>query len=935
MITTRTLSAINVLAIAIAIAMAPTQAEASWSVWTKLPMIAAGKALRTAVATNADGRPTVFAIGSDGALYLASQQTPNPATPDVENDSWSTWARSAAPSGVTLNDMSAGVNKDGRLEAFAIGSDLHVWHLWQDTPAGLWTGLSQLPNPPTRDWSVAAVSVGSNADGSLDVFVNNGFNGQLFHTSQATPNGGWTGIWQNLTGPNASQIGHFANSLSQIQGHDEVFARGQNNQAWFLEQTAPQGNWGAWQPIPGTAGEAFVEPVAALPNQDGRIELFFHSLTNFWHTWQGGNGGWSGVWDNLQQPSGTVDAFAASRLSDGRIALFAAVVNSGLWERSQANVNGGWGAWQLVNPDWSVVNNIQQLIITSTSGGRAEAIALGQDGQISHTAEVTPPPILAPPAGTIASPASILELTSATGSDPYANPQGVPSSPGIDAGKVACSNSQKWFQINTYNPAYEWEPMLPGGQIEQAEAGVAGWAMNIHGSGGDVWFTHPFGVDFNYDVVPDMAYAGLIAGRHSDDGDRDRAVTIAQTYYGLSTTDALHVEIDGDFLPSTYVIKDGDRVALAGRWIADCGHDDFHTEIHPPLVAMAARPADANTTHALIYSRPFLVDQEFGDGAMYEHFTLEIAKAALAVLPGVYQMQAHPRIFPLPFSGIQTFEFVLRAPTSRQSPQDQLQVSYSLSVRPGVTVTFHPASNDGIRMEVVMNAANYSAPLLPPKQTVVISKDELEAANPETVDLYNILQPLGGLVAAADLQRGIATDRYQTVVPVDPPLTVLTADKLYSAQIPTSTTLPWPILGHIDVGWARSFVAVATNKVVLPLAPTATISVPANVRWADTHIALRRGQHVVIDASGTWSNSGPPQLGPNGFANYRYPGTLLRSANLGSLIGMIGRVLFPVGTHFDGSVAGTGELFLSINDTASFADNQGALKVQIWTDAAD
>jgi len=37
-----------------------------------------------------------------------------------------------------------GVNPDGRLEVFVVGSDFALWHNWQLTPGGAWSGWAPL-----------------------------------------------------------------------------------------------------------------------------------------------------------------------------------------------------------------------------------------------------------------------------------------------------------------------------------------------------------------------------------------------------------------------------------------------------------------------------------------------------------------------------------------------------------------------------------------------------------------------------------------------------------------------------------------------------------------------------------------------------------------------------------------------------------------------
>lgn len=114
-----------------------------------------------------------------------------------------------------------------------------------------------------------------------------------------------------------------------------------------------------------------------------------------------------------------------------------------------------------------------------------------------------------------------------------------------------------------------------------------------------------------------------------------------------------------------------------------------------------------------------------------------------------------------------------------------------------------------------------------------------------------------------------------------------------------------------------------------PLQPV-RIELPATAEWLDTGIDLAAGQPVEIVASGRWSNSGPPALGPAGFPGYRYPGTLVAEAPLASLVARVGGATFAVGERFDGPSPAAGRLFLSQNDVAgTFGDNQGALVVTI------
>ncbi|WP_208750680.1 hypothetical protein, partial [Bradyrhizobium daqingense] len=55
---------------------------------------------------------------------------------------WSGWA---SLGGQITSDPAAIANSDGRLEAFARGTDNALWHIWQDKPhSGPWSGWASL-----------------------------------------------------------------------------------------------------------------------------------------------------------------------------------------------------------------------------------------------------------------------------------------------------------------------------------------------------------------------------------------------------------------------------------------------------------------------------------------------------------------------------------------------------------------------------------------------------------------------------------------------------------------------------------------------------------------------------------------------------------------------------------------------------------------------
>jgi len=113
------------------------------------------------------------------------------------------------------------------------------------------------------------------------------------------------------------------------------------------------------------------------------------------------------------------------------------------------------------------------------------------------------------------------------------------------------------------------------------------------------------------------------------------------------------METDHDLFPDAYQPHDGDRAAVFGRWIVDCGHGDetknntlipgFHTEIHPPLLvatgrhtghgAFSANCSGEQTCSSLI-GRPYLISQYFGDGYFLKHLAHEAEKLGCLEVTG-------------------------------------------------------------------------------------------------------------------------------------------------------------------------------------------------------------------------------------------------------------------------------------------------------------
>jgi hypothetical protein len=264
-----------------------------------------------AAARSVDGRINVFARGTDDVLYRTVQ----------EGAGWSAWA----PLGtgiVGAPDVRA--NVDGRLEVFARGAGNQIWHAWESTPGGSWTGWSSLLGTFGGDPAVLSDEFGT---GRLIVFAR-GVDGTLFHIWQDPPGRGWS----NWTGPGGPILSDPAPALN-ADNRLEVFTRGTDNAAWHRWQTAPANGWGDWTSL----GNEILGNPAAMRDATGRLHVFA----------RGSDGA---LWQRYQHPPGVAwapwrslgGAFAGDPqvLRDGAGMLHVAIAGAGgeLWSVRQNSV---------------------------------------------------------------------------------------------------------------------------------------------------------------------------------------------------------------------------------------------------------------------------------------------------------------------------------------------------------------------------------------------------------------------------------------------------------------------------------------------------------------------------------------------------------------------------------------------------------------------
>jgi hypothetical protein len=154
--------------------------------------------------------------------------------------------------------------------------------------------------------------------------------------------------------------------------------------------------------------------------------------------------------------------------------------------------------------------------------------------------------------------------------------------PGVDARPDGCGRDSSaqirrdtptWVFVGDRNAPASGPPPPPR-RLEGRVASRYDSELAVHPTPEDEPEVHR-GYDFNFNVLPDPAFRGLLGGsaaRHTGNfAGHDEA------------TNRVHVEREQRALPSFAWPEAGDRVALVGSWVWDCGHwggGGERTEIH-------------------------------------------------------------------------------------------------------------------------------------------------------------------------------------------------------------------------------------------------------------------------------------------------------------------------------------------------------------------
>ena len=251
----------------------------NWSAWSNLGN--GGRRLLNVTATaNADGRLEVFALTNSGHLLHSYQTT--------ANDGWTGWYDLG---GDFVTRPAAAVDSAGHMEVFLVDAAHHMEHASQEP--GTASGWGPWSTFGTQQF-VSDPAVARNADGRLEAFAV-GTDGTLDHIFQLAPGGSWSG-WYSLGAPAAGPPIGTPDIGANADGRLEAFVVAPDGAVHHIWQVRPNSGWSTWQSL----GGLFVSPLSVALNQDGNLELLAISPAGepFHNAQAQTNSGW-GTWNVL------------------------------------------------------------------------------------------------------------------------------------------------------------------------------------------------------------------------------------------------------------------------------------------------------------------------------------------------------------------------------------------------------------------------------------------------------------------------------------------------------------------------------------------------------------------------------------------------------------------------------------------------------------
>ena len=360
----------------------------------------------------------------------------------------------------------------------------------------------------------------------------------------------------------------------------------------------------------------------------------------------------------------------------------------------------------------------------------------------------------------------------------------------------------------------EWADIAGGAQVL-----VNGTVTTVHQGPGDLPMDHPLGDDLSMDVKLDAPFTPFSLKLGSAPSDtktgelhveissgliphlpQTTAAPAGQTWRQLSD-----VSLTG-FQPGFDHPAVGDRLLVEGRYIVDCGHPDYHTELHPiSFLAWAHQSGAATVVH--LYANDYwdteLFNPDLGVGG-------DVNDPARQTDPNTkplpkYLIDEVTRLITGQTAQLRTFELLGVVPPAATSWQvcaptgttgSHLQVRFDVRTRPDVTFTATPDKASGCAAIHTTVAKTFSAPVVK-LRTCVMPWDYLNAiagqALSTSVDTRAIIKANVPSSDAALVDRDPVTSCADPLS--GPPVSAQPSGQ----AVQTDASQPFPIYGIITI----------------------------------------------------------------------------------------------------------------------------------------
>ncbi|MEP7165678.1 MAG: hypothetical protein ABI741_13345 [Ferruginibacter sp.] len=432
-------------------------------------------------------------------------------------------------------------------------------------------------------------------------------------------------------------------------------------------------------------------------------------------------------------------------------------------------------------------------------------------------------------------------------------------------GSCICNNGS-WpgsigtpFQWTNYNEGRN----IPYDHINYSRIfGLSGTVVDTSTAGTDFPLSHVFGYDpqnnnklfkdWESFIVVDPPFTNLLTKDNNPSmvdkdgnpikGEYQDAIRNALNFHGLETigSGVMGLEFESGLIPDVYRSGIGDRIAVFGDLILDCGHD-YHSEIHPPLMLVNAKGFDKvkfqnpfnqnqkiptsikDITFTTVISRPYHVNQLYNGGLTFLGATTEELLKATAVAQGagwlfgfqapLYHLTINPDILEKPFNGIQLMTFDV-FPQKPNASGDVLWAEYHFTVRNGVTVSVVNFT-DHIKVIVSMNDVVYnSSNKLLKKHERNIDENEFNAMGYGTWYTGAILSAKIIPGVSPILAQGIKTIAYESPNPSsNSDSNIFPSSSRPNTFCDISDEQPYPIYGWMTVGWKKRIIREFTGYI--------------------------------------------------------------------------------------------------------------------------